>query len=80
VVKFAVRHSPFATRQSPFAAVFGSAGASPSQISLLKPLLSLRVPDSTKQTMLRTSELSPNEFGAQKFRHQPLAKASGMNV
>jgi len=25
------------------------------------------------------SELSPNEFGAQKFRHQPLAEASGMN-
>jgi len=23
---------------------------------------------------------TPNEFGAQKFRHQPLAKASGMNV
>jgi len=24
------------------------------------------------------SELSPNEFGAQKVRHQPLAEASGM--
>jgi len=30
--------------------------------------------------MLRISELSPNEFGAQKFRHQPLAKVSGMNA
>ena len=26
------------------------------------------------------TDLTPNEFGAQKFRHQPLAKASGMNV
>jgi hypothetical protein len=25
------------------------------------------------------SELSPNKFGAQKVRYQPLAKASGMN-
>ena len=24
------------------------------------------------------SKLSPNKFGAQKFRHQPLAEASGM--
>jgi len=23
---------------------------------------------------------APNKFGAQKFRHQPLAKASGMNA
>jgi hypothetical protein len=24
------------------------------------------------------TDFSPNEFGAQKFRHQPLAEASGM--
>ena len=44
--------SLFAIRYSPFTAVFGSAEASPSQISLLKPLLSLMASDSTKQTML----------------------------
>ncbi len=26
------------------------------------------------------SDFSPNEFGAQKFRHQPLAEASGMSA
>jgi hypothetical protein len=37
------------------------------------------LPKNSAHQEMRPSEFSPNEFGAHKIRHQPLAKASAMD-
>jgi hypothetical protein len=58
--------------------ILGASGDAPSSFANLwrVGLLSDRKIFSTAVAV--PSDFSPNEFGAQKFRHQPLAEASGM--